>query len=641
MDRLTDDQRRTLAALCLVLVPAGTPELPRLVEERIADLAPQHRRRARLALRLFGSAWLALVLLAVPRPFAALNDRNRSLLLERCAGHRSGGLRLLYSSVRRLIMHTYYGGPGAATRNTVVPWAGPLAGAGPLVADQLHGSRTRPALPNTHSAHQSSRAVKARVCIIGSGVGGAMAAAQLAEAGCDVVVLESGGYHHSGDFGTDETHAFRTLYADRGLRMTDALNVSILQGHNVGGGSTVNWMIMLRTPDRVIDEWQQHGLEGMDRAALHAAFDEFERDSSVQTVPDTAHSPVNRLLLDGAATLGWRAHAARLNARGCRRAGVCGFGCPHDAKQSAQLTYLARAVHSGAQLIYDAPVSHIERNGKSFRVHAGTADITAEIVVVAAGAVGTPVLLQASGVALPALGSHLRLHPTTVVLGIYDQPIGADAGIPLSTYCDEFGDLEDGHGHWIETPPLSTGFAAVGLPGFGASHRRYMAEYAHIAPFIVLVRDGAPRGPSRGSVRLRAGEQHIRYALGAADRRLLRHGMESAARIHFANGARRVLTLHTRETVLHTEADLRVIHAATRRLGDPALYSAHVNGTARLGGSPRTSVCRPDGQVHAQPGLYVMDGSLLPTAPGVNPHETIAAVTMILARRLAAELAPR
>jgi choline dehydrogenase-like flavoprotein len=89
---------------------------------------------------------------------------------------------------------------------------------------------------------------------------------------------------------------------------------------------------------------------------------------------------------------------------------------------------------------------------------------------------------------------------------------------------------------------------------------------------------------------------------------------------------------------MHNTADLRHIRDANRRCGDPSLFSAHVNGTCRIGTSPRTSGCTPDGQVHGQPGLYVLDGSLLPTAPGVNPHETIAAITSILSQKLASTL---
>lgn len=615
MDRLTNGQRRALEALIRTLGPDGLDDVAcqRLAERvlaRLDDVPRAHQRLASLVLRLFASRGFAMLIAGRPVAFAAMSQGERTRMLERCTAHRVAQIRLMAGSMRRLILHTCYSSRAAA----------------PDLRPQSFPAQT----------HAPDRA---RICVIGSGVGGALAACVLAEAGHDVVVLEAGGHHTAPFFGDDELTAMRRLYADGGLRCTDDTALSILQGHCVGGGSTVNWMVMLRTPEWVIEEWQQHGTEGMGAAEMRAAFERFERDSSVHVVADEEHSPANRLLLDGAAKLGWRAHAAAINTRDCVRIGRCGLGCPHHAKQGALLTYLPRAVAAGARLIADARVQRITRAGSGYEVHAGARTVRADVVIVAAGAVHTPLLLQASGLAGPAVGHHLRLHPTTMVAGIYDQPIHAESGIPLTTYCDEFARLHGEHGHWIETPPFTDGLAAVGLPGFGAAHQALMAQRAHVAPMIVLVRDGAPGGASRGRVRARAdGGASIRFELGMADRASLLHGMESAARIHFAAGARSVLTLHGPETRLRSEADLPLIRAASRRYGDPSLFSAHVNGTCRIGRDARTSGCTPDGMVHGQPGLYVMDGSLLPSAPGVNPHETIAAVAMILAQRLAARL---
>src|SRR5687768_2909418 len=273
MDRLTNGQRLALEALCRTIVPAAfederTADLASQVATRIDDLSSYQQQRALLALRLFDSRVLTLMLLGRAVPFASLDDAARSSVLASCATHRIAAVRLLFSSVRRLILHTHYGRPESMPpRKVLYSWEGPL---------------TRPRISARHIppgvSHGGSGVLRTRVCIIGSGVGGAMAAAILAEAGHDVVVLEEGGYYTAADFREDETHALRTLYADGGLRSTDALNVSILQGRCAGGGSTVNWMVMLRTPEWVIEEWQrEHGTEDMDSAAMRAAFEQFER----------------------------------------------------------------------------------------------------------------------------------------------------------------------------------------------------------------------------------------------------------------------------------------------------------------------------------------------------------------------------
>ena len=247
-------------------------------------------------------------------------------------------------------------------------------------------------------------------------------------------------------------------------------------------------------------------------------------------------------------------------------------------------------------------------------------------------------MLQRSGLGNAVVGQHMRLHPTTAVVGIYEQPVYAGAGIPLSAYCNEFIQLREGYGHWIETVPLAAGLAAIALPGFGERHRSYMQQYRYLAPLIVLVRDGAPADPSRGTVRWqRSGRARVDYRLSNADRAVLIHGMESAAKIHFAMGAQSVLTLHRGDRVLRRETDIPQIRAANATVGDPMLFSAHVNGTCRLGGSASESACTPEGALRGSRGIYVLDGSLLPTAPGVNPHETIASLVHVLTSRLLAD----
>jgi choline dehydrogenase-like flavoprotein len=393
----------------------------------------------------------------------------------------------------------------------------------------------------------------------------------------------------------------------------------------------------------VLEEWaRQHGVENMSPREMRGVFEQFERETGIDAVAEHAHSRSNRLLLDGARALGWKVHGANVNARECMRSGLCGLGCPYDAKQSMLKTHLARALDAGARMYCNVRAERIRTSPQGNTIDAITTDgrritVRAQKIIVAAGAVESPALLQRSSLGGPAAGRHLRLHPTTAVVGVYDEPVYAGTGIPLTAYCNEFAQLRGDYGHWIETPPLALGLAALAIPGFGEEHRRRMSEYRFLAPLIVLVRDGAPDNPSRGSVRWqRSGRAKIDYQLSQADRAVLVHGMESAARMHFAMGARSVFTLHRGAERMHNESDISTIRAANLRSGDPMLFSAHVNGTCRISVSPRAGVCRPDGSVYGASGVYVMDGSLLPTAPGVNPHETIAAVVWVLASKLVA-----
>ncbi|MDQ6887462.1 MAG: GMC family oxidoreductase [Gemmatimonadota bacterium] len=492
--------------------------------------------------------------------------------------------------------------------------------------------------------------------MIGSGAGGAVAAARLAESGLDVVILEEGGHYAGNGFTESEAEMMPALYADAGMRATDDLSVQILQGRTIGGGSTVNWLVMLRTPDWVLQEWMfEHGAEGMSASELAPIFERVERETHTRAVPNDAHSPNNRMILEGASALGWHAAVASINAKGCVRSGFCGLGCRYGAKQGALATYIPSALRGGARIFSDVRAERIEivgRAGKAGgnplkRVHATVLDrhtarprgrltVDAPIVVLAGGAVGTPTLLQRSGMGGGGVGDYLRLHPTTTVIGIHDREIYGAGGIPLSAICDQFvrGD-GSGYGFWIECPPMHPGLASVAMSGFGEPHREMMIRFPRLGALIVLVRDGADRTLSSGRVWVDpTGRTRIRYRLSETDLVQMREGIVAAARLQLAAGAREVVTLHTPPRSIRGESDLSALATADCSPNRLGLFSAHVNGTCRFGTDPRTSGCTPDGQRHGVRGLYVADGSLLPTALGVNPQETIMAVATVVAGRI-------
>jgi choline dehydrogenase-like flavoprotein len=399
---------------------------------------------------------------------------------------------------------------------------------------------------------------------------------------------------------------------------------------------------------------------------LAPIFDRVERELHATAVPDDAHSPANRILLDGAHRLGWRATTGRINARGCIRAGFCGQGCRYGAKQSVDRVYLPRALAAGSRLMPDTRVDRIDiverdvaNNGAARgarrstaplkRVHATLLDrltrrptgrVVAEapVVILAAGAVATPVILQKSGLGGGGVGRFLRLHPTTALAGEHPNDVYGAAGIPQSAVCDEFIRRDDhGYGFWIECAPLHPGLASVALRGFGTEHRELMHRFKHTTNLIVLVRDGSDLEQSNGSVTVsRHGRPKISYRVGTRDRANLVAGVQAGARILLAGGVTGVRTLHTLGGEIRDERDVVALRDRAWGPHDLGMFSAHVNGTCRLGTDPRSSGTNPSGERHGTRGLYVADGSLLPTGLGVNPQATIMAMATLIAEQMAA-----
>src|SRR3954452_14077369 len=254
--------------------------------------------------------------------------------------------------------------------------------------------------------------------VVGSGAGGSVVAAELAEAGWDVVVLEEGPHIPTDRFSPDALTAFRTLYREGGLTtMLGVPPVSFAEGRCVGGSTTVNGGMAWRTPDAVLDGWRRE--HGLDPAELEPLFDRVERRLSValQDAGSIGRDP--HLLRAGAEKLGWAVvdnRRAQVHCGGCN---ACVLGCPTGAKQSALVSYLPRAVAFGARVVSDCRVDRVLRDRKRATGVGATASdgrrlvVRAPVVVVAAGALQTPPLRGRSGFRAPQvdLGRNLAVHP--------------------------------------------------------------------------------------------------------------------------------------------------------------------------------------------------------------------------------------
>jgi choline dehydrogenase-like flavoprotein len=479
----------------------------------------------------------------------------------------------------------------------------------------------------------------ADVCIIGSGCGGGATAKVLAEAGKKVIVLEEGGYYTSKDFDGTEQTAYQHLYQQRAGQATDDLAVTVLQGRCVGGSSTVNWTTSLRTPDFVLEAWKRdHGVRGLSTKELEPYFGKVERYLHIHTEPFENHNPNNRIILDGAKSLGYRAMAVGRNTKDCVKAGACGLGCPFDAKKTVDTTYIPDAVKRGATVFANFRANRIEVTGRTKCVSGVVFDhqaqkpktdfvIEAPVVIVSASAINSPVLLMKSNLANSSgeLGKNLTFHLTTAVLGVFDQIMYGAGGIPQSAMSDEFlNKNRDGGGFWLEAVPIYPTLAALALPGFGAMHRELMHQYPQIGATIILVKEI----DSSGQVTVNDnGRASISYSLRSKDREYLKQGVAVGARVQFAAGAKRVMTLHARRTEFNSPAEIDArLATCDWGMNQIGLYSAHPLGTCRMGGDPRRSVVDEHCQTHDVKGLFVVDGSVTPTSLGVNPQVTILAI---------------
>jgi choline dehydrogenase-like flavoprotein len=474
-----------------------------------------------------------------------------------------------------------------------------------------------------------SERIDADFCVVGAGAGGAVVAAELAEGGASVVVLEQGSTHDPDGFTARPPEMMAKLYRDGGQTATLGSPPILLPlGRGVGGTTLVNSGTCFRTPPSVLDHWtREFGLE-LDEATLRPCFERVETALSVAEVTPELAGANAAVARRGAERLGWSHGYLRRNARGCVGSGVCAFGCPTSAKQHTGITYVPRATAAGAQIVTGCDAREVLLEGGrargviARRGGARTLEVRASTVILACGTVHTPLLLARSGLRDTSgqRGRNLALHPATAAFALMDDVVNMARGVPQSFYVDEFaaeGIMFEG----VAGPPA---YAAMALPLTGAAHARAMAAYPRLAQFGLMVSD-----ESRGRVRSVAGSPLIRYDLAGNDLAKFRTGLARLEELFTAAGAR--------EVYLPLPAGVRPERARAR---DLKLMAFHPLGTARADARPTHGVTDGDLAVHGVPGLYVADGSVVPSALGVNPQLTIMALATRLAFGLLGQAVP-
>ncbi|HEV2998880.1 MAG TPA: GMC family oxidoreductase [Solirubrobacteraceae bacterium] len=480
-----------------------------------------------------------------------------------------------------------------------------------------------------------SRRLRFDALVVGAGAGGAPVAKELAQGGMRVAILEEGPRFEPDRFNARPGQMTPLLYRDAGQTMTLG-NVPILLplGRGLGGTSLINSATCFRTPPAVLAMWgRRFGLESLTPETLDPFFRRVEREINVAKVPPEIAGRNAEVVRRGAEALGWSGDYIHRNARGCVGSGVCNFGCPTSAKQHVGITYIPRAWEAGALTCTGARVTRIltaagRATGVLARTSAGGAlQIDADVVVLAAGAIHTPLILRRSGLGERSgeLGGNLSIHPATAVRALFEEHIDMAVGVPQSYYIDEFAD----QGIMFEGAGGPPDYTAASFASYSSEDtRELMRDYRHMSQFGAMVSDR-----SRGLVRERHGRVEIRYDLLPEDLAAFKLALERLGELYAAAGAHTVI-YPVEGLPPQPAGELGALRAHELRPRDVTLMAFHPLGTARADAWPARGVVDADLRLHGLEGLHIADASVVPSSLGVNPQMTI----MALATRLAYHL---
>lgn len=483
--------------------------------------------------------------------------------------------------------------------------------------------------------------------VIGTGAGGATAARVLAGAGREVIMLEEGPAIPPSERPRELLPAMEKTFRKFGATLTKGpLPFPVLQGRLVGGSTAINSGIIWRLPEYISKDWREtHGLPWLaDDAALAAAFDHIEKDLNVGPTAREVMGENSLLLEKGAKTLGYDGIPTNRNAPGCEGTGMCLQGCEKGYRQGMDVSYVPMALKAGARLHALCRATRVRfSRGRAVGVEGHVVDPQTRLpvgrfymharqgVIVAGGAIQTPVLLRNSGLK-GMVGEMFQAHPGGPVIGRFADPVDMVFGATQG-YQVPFFD----RGFKLESLSLPPEMLATRLPGTGHEWQERLANLQHFAQWAVMVRMKA-----RGRVRPGGETAAIHYAPDQGDLETFRTGVATAARIMFAAGATEVYHgLGGRKEVLTSMEEVDLLEAGPIKPRQVHLVATHLFGSARAGTNPKTSVVDERLEHHDKKGLFVMDASVFPTNIGVNPQHSIQGIIWRAAEALAARERPR
>lgn len=488
------------------------------------------------------------------------------------------------------------------------------------------------------------------VCVVGSGAGGGVLAGELAELGKRVIVVEEGPYVPPSEYKPEWGESLQQLYRQNGLMTSVGKPVIPVQsGRCLGGTTVINAAICFRLPKNTLKDWQNdYGVE-LKYSELVPSFERVEKKAHVKPVDPECLGNNNLLFKRGCDALGISSNPIKRNEIGCKACAVCTNGCPEGAKQSTDIAYLPKATKNGARIYVNSRVEKILVSGYETKgVVASVLDpldrpthklhVRAKAVVLCASALYTPIILLRNGLvkSSPNVGRNFINQVGCGLVGIFEDDVnmmyGANQGYESSEYAEQNVILET-----VTGEPAMVQLRAGGV---GLEHVKYMLDYRKMAFFGALIKT-----TSRGVLKTQPNvwEPLIFYSLNDVDMKRLKFGLEKVAEVLFAAGAKKLVTgIHGLPTDLTRPEDVKIIRDAEINNTHLNVIGNHPLGTCMMGDDKKRAVISGLKEnlleVFDVKNLYVCDGSIFPTALGVNPQLTIMAFADLLAHRLADRL---
>lgn len=616
----TPRERNILLAIGAAILPSGS-RFPPFSPKTVSDIEAALVRMPPPMQNVFRSVLWLLEKGAYPRylrPFSALPFEKRQHYLNRwVAGNWSQ--RMAFRIFSTIIKARYYDDPHLFEELGIEYRKPPV---------QDEPQRWLDLVRSGKQINEDTE-METEVVVVGSGAGGAVVAAELAERGNAVVLVEQGEFHRRSAFTGRPFDMQRLMYRNQGLTFTlGNTGIMLPVGIGVGGTTTVNSGTCFRTPRSTLRRWREaYGLTDFTPQMMEPYFERVEAEYQV-TKADMKHvGKTGEIIARGADRLGYLHGPLARCAPDCDGQGVCCFGCPTDAKRSTNVSYVPRALKANAHLLTGTRVHRLLlKDGRAVGVQGRSVHtkrlvtVRASVVVLACGTLFTPLMLMQHRIGNRSgrLGKNISIHPGVGVIALMDEPVDACRSIPQGYAVEEFSE----EGILFEGAHVPFDMVAMVYPGIGRELQEFMENYNHLTSFGFMVEDSSRGQVHRGG----SGFPLVTYILNRSDLERILRGVDILTRIFLAAGAKKIWPPVQGWKPILTEHDLKSNRKRKVRPRDVDIAAYHPLGSCHMGGERNRYVCGPYGEVFDVENLFVCDGSVVPPALGVNPMITISAL---------------
>jgi len=521
-------------------------------------------------------------------------------------------------------------------------------------------------LPNRKTDLSVSATVPDRifdVAIAGTGPGGALLADRLSAMGLSVLLLEAGRYVPERTITTNELDSIARLYKDSALQASTDTSITVLQGRCVGGGGVVNNGIFFPLQSNTLQTWCDAGFP-FDAATMWQAYQTIAADLNIGDIGLKASrlNPAGLFLEralgniqnppTGVVAPGFYRMMVNLETLvgtgdmlGCRSTGLCNLGCGSERKINSFQYYLSNALTTGRDvvLVPGATVIRVRlasgsaaRRVEAFEVRMadGRAALArANSFILCCGPVASSGVLLRSEDLLrvapkPLIGQRFCGNVASPTFSLAPMPVNQQ---PYVQMCHVFVPAPPNDGFLLETWFSPPGGVALAMPGFLDSHAARMSEF----PYLLGSSPVVGTQPI-GSVTLDGHDTVIKLPLAGVDLDRFRRGLLLLVSAMIDGGAPPVIVRFGNGRVINTPADVQMLDKELKALTPSDLHllplsTAHPQGGNALSDDEDIGVVGRDFRVRGIDNLRICDGSVFPSAAGVNPQWTIYALAQICA----------